>query len=123
MTDQKIPAPEPVALMLQHRAGRKTLHPYAEHASAYRDTAIGQYLLITLESAETYAAAREAAARMEEQARIVEIMRHVDRLCRHMDEWQRWYGRNDVLMRNQLPLPPSRTAQIMEDLDAAIRAG
>lgn len=64
-----------------------------------------------------------AAARMEEQSRIVQIMRHVDRLRRHMDEWQHWYGRNDVLMRNQLPLPPSRTAEIMEDLDAAIRAG
>ena len=68
MTDQtKIPAPEPVALMLQHRDGRKTLHPYAEYATAYRDTAMGQNLLITLESAEAYAAALAEKARQDER--------------------------------------------------------
>jgi hypothetical protein len=69
-----------VALMLQHRDGRKTLHPYAEYASAYRDTAIGQYLLITLESAQTWAAAREAAARMQERERRAEDLRKYEEL-------------------------------------------
>lgn len=53
---------------------------------------------------------------------LQEMMRHVRRLMAHVDEWTRWYGASDVLLRHQLPLPPSGTVRIMEDLEEAIKA-
>lgn len=53
---------------------------------------------------------------------LVLMMRNVRRLQRHMDEWQSWYGAADVLLRNQLPLPPAGTVGMMEDLDESIKA-
>lgn len=50
------------------------------------------------------------------------VMRNVRRLQRHVEEWTRWYGATDVLLRNQLPLPPAGTVRILEDLDEAIQA-
>ncbi|MGE4074922.1 MAG: hypothetical protein AB7F22_05185 [Reyranella sp.] len=50
------------------------------------------------------------------------VMRNVRRLQRHMDEWTRWYGATDVLLRHQLPLPPAGTVRVLEDLEDAIRA-
>lgn len=50
------------------------------------------------------------------------VMRNVRRLQRHMDEWTQWYGRADVLLRNQLPLPPAGTVRVLEDLEEAIQA-
>jgi hypothetical protein len=47
------------------------------------------------------------------------VMRNVRRLQRHMDEWTRWYGETDVLLRHQLPLPPAGTLAVMEDLSGA----
>lgn len=51
---------------------------------------------------------------------LTELMRHVRRLMAHVDDWQRWYGSADVLLRHQLPLPPAGTVRVMEDLSAAI---
>lgn len=68
---------------------------------------------------------RLAAPPAGEQAQpvaITEVMRHVRRLQRHVDEWCAWYGKTDVLLRNQLPLPPAGTVRIMEDLETAIAA-
>src|SRR5574343_253559 len=53
---------------------------------------------------------------------LTEMMRHVRRVQAHVQDWWAWYGGADVLLRNQLPLPPSRSPQILEDLDAAIAA-
>lgn len=50
------------------------------------------------------------------------VMRNVRRLQRHVEDWTRWYGATDVLLRNQLPLPPAGTVRILEDLDEAIRS-
>ena len=65
-----------------------------------------------------------AAAAKEQPAEAVaqhEVMRHVRRLQRHIEEWCEWYGATDVLLRNQLPLPPAGTVRIMEDFNDAIK--
>lgn len=50
------------------------------------------------------------------------VMRNVRRLQRHVEDWTSWYGATDVLLRNQLPLPPAGTVRMLEDLDEAIRS-
>lgn len=104
---------------------RKLRDPVALHANLLsgKPAALTRETFLHLAGAEQLMAAREAAARQGEREHIVEIMRHVDRLQRHVEDWQRWLGQIDVLLRHQLPSPPSRTQEIMADLDAVIRAG
>jgi hypothetical protein len=49
-----------------------------------------------------------------------EVARRVRRLQRHIEDWAKWYGDIDVLVRNPLPLPPAGTLKLLEDLDDAM---